>query len=349
MAPIRVLVVDDSAVVREVLVRELSREPDIEVVDTAPDPFVARDKIVRLQPDVMTLDVEMPRMDGITFLRKVMEHRPVPTIVLSSLTPKGGEMAMEAMQAGAVDVLCKPGAAYSVGDLVSILAGQIRAAARVRPEKLSPRVAVPAAPVRQSLSRTTNKVIALGASTGGTQALEAVLTALPPNMPGILVAQHMPPEFTKAFAQRLDRLCALDVREASEGEAVVPGTVLLAPGNWHLELRRSGARYVAALHQGERRHYQRPAVDCLFESVAQFAGRNAVAALLTGMGADGAEGLLRIREAGGRTIAQDEATSVVWGMPGEAVKRGAAESVLPLGSIASVLVQLVADAAQVQV
>jgi len=335
---IRVLVVDDSAVVREVLVRELSRQPDIEVVGTAPDPFIARDKIVRLAPDVMTLDVEMPRMDGITFLHKVMAHRPVATIVVSSLTPKGGDMAMEALEAGAVDVLCKPGAAYTVGDLVPLLVEQIRAASRVRFDLLRPKVAPP--PARKlALTRTTNCIVALGASTGGTQALERVLTSFPANCPGTLITQHMPPEFTRSFAARLDRVCAMDVREASEGDTVIPGVALVAPGNYHMELRRSGAQYVVALHQGERRHFQRPAVDNLFESVATYAGRNSVAALLTGMGADGAEGLLRIREAGGRTFAQDQATSIVWGMPGEAVKRGAAEEVLPLDRVAERILQ----------
>lgn len=333
MNRIRVLVVDDSAVVREVLVRELGRLPDIEVVGTAPDPYIARDKIVRLAPDVMTLDVEMPRMDGITFLHKVMTHRPVATIVVSSLTPKGGDMAMEALDAGAVDVLCKPGAAYTIGDLVPVLADQIRAASRVRFDLLAPKA--PAAPVRKlALTRTTNCIVALGASTGGTQALERVLTSFPANCPGTLITQHMPPEFTRSFAARLDRVCAMEVREAKDGDTVIPGVALVAPGNFHMELRRNGAQYVAMLHQGERRHFQRPAVDCLFESVATWAGRNCVAALLTGMGADGAEGLLRIREAGGRTFAQDQATSVVWGMPGEAVKRGAAEEVLPLDRIA---------------
>lgn len=339
MNRIRVLVVDDSAVVREVLGRELSRFRDIEVVGSAPDPFIARDMIVRLAPDVMTLDVEMPRMDGITFLRRVMEHRPVPTIVVSSLTPKGGDMAMEALQAGAVDVLCKPGTAYSVGDLVPVLAEQVRAAAAAK-NRLAVKARSEQPPRRLSLTRTTDCVIALGASTGGTQALEAVMSMLPANSPGILVAQHMPPEFTRAFAGRLDKVCAMEVREARHGDTVVPGVALVAPGNWHLELRRDGARYVAALHQGERRHYQRPAVDCLFESVADWAGRNAVAAILTGMGADGAAGLLRIREAGGRTIAQDAETSVVWGMPGEAVRMGAAEDVLPLGDIAGRLLEL---------
>jgi len=336
---IAVLVVDDSAVVREVLSRELSKLPDIEVVAVAPDPYVARDKIVRFRPDVMTLDIEMPRMDGLTFLARVMAHNPIPTIVVSSLTPKGGEMALEALDAGAVDVVCKPGAAYTVGDLIPVLAEQIRAASRVSPEFLQCRKVAPP-PERLSLTRTTDSVVALGASTGGTVALEAVLTALPANSPGILIVQHMPPQFTSSFASRLDKLCHMEVREAKEGDAVVPGVALVAPGNWHMELRRSGARYIVALHQGERRHYQRPAVDCLFESVAKWAGRNCIAALLTGMGADGAEGLLKIRQAGGRTIAQDRASSVVWGMPGEAVRIGAADEVVPLSEVARRIVSL---------
>lgn len=339
MRKIRVLVVDDSAVVREVLTKELNRFPDIEVVAVAPDPFVARDKLVRLDPDVMTLDVEMPRMDGITFLGRVMAHHPIPTIVVSSLTPKGGDMAMEALDAGAVDVLCKPGAAYSVGDIVQVLVEQIRAASRVGTEFLKRREPPPAQE-RLSLTRTTDCVIALGASTGGTQALESVLVRLPANTPGVLIAQHMPPEFTRSFAARLDKVCQMEVREAREGDAVIPGVALVAPGNWHMELRRSGARYLVALHQGERRHYQRPAVDCLFESVATWAGRNSIAAVLTGMGSDGAAGLLKIREAGGHTIAQDQATSVVWGMPGEAVRFGAAIDVLPLDQVAPRLMQI---------
>ncbi|MCB9496084.1 MAG: chemotaxis response regulator protein-glutamate methylesterase [Fibrobacteria bacterium] len=340
MNKISVLVVDDSAVVREVLSRELGRTRDIEVVATAPDPFVARDKLLRYSPDVMTLDVEMPRMDGITFLQKVMAHRPIPTIVVSSLTPHGGDMAMEALDAGAVDVLCKPGAAYTIGDLVPILADQIRAAARVRPQAITTR-ASPSPPERRlALTRTTQCIVALGASTGGTQALERVLSSFPANCPGTVIAQHMPPEFTRSFAARLDRVCAMDVREAREGDAVVPGVALVAPGNYHMELRRDGARYHAILHQGERLHFQRPAVDCLFQSVATWAGRNCVAALLTGMGSDGAKGLLSILEAGGATIAQDQASSVVWGMPGEAVKLGAAQDILPLDKVAQKILDL---------
>jgi len=334
---IRVLIVDDSAVVREVLARELAKAPGIEVVGTAPDPYIARDKILQLQPDVMTLDVEMPRMDGITFLRKIMQHHPIRTIMLSSLTPKGGEMAMEALDAGAVDVLCKPGAAYTVGDIIPILAMQIRAAAQAnigqsRPAESQRTKLPPATP--KALLQTTNRIVAIGASTGGTRAIEDVLTTFPANCPPTLITQHMPAGFTQSFAQRLNRLCAMEVREAVHGDSVVPGVVLIAPGNYHMVLRRSGARYLVELHQGERRFFQRPAVDEMFESVAEYAGKNAVGVLLTGMGADGAAGLLKMRQAGAYTIAQDEKTSIVWGMPGEAVKRGAAVDVLPLPQIA---------------
>jgi two-component system, chemotaxis family, protein-glutamate methylesterase/glutaminase len=343
---VRVLVVDDSAVVREVLVRELGRHPEIEVVGTAPDPYLARDKIVRLSPDVMTLDLEMPRMDGLTFLRKLMEHHPVPTIVVSSLTAKGSQMAMEALQIGAFDVLCKPGAAYTVAEVIPVLIEQIIAAADADMRKIRAKPAT-AEPVRKlSMTRTTNRIVAVGASTGGTSAIEAFLLPIPAMCPPMVVVQHMPPGFTKSFAERLDRDCAMEVREAVDGDLVNPGIVLIAPGNHHMVLRRSGAQYLVALHQGERRHYQRPAVDELFESVADYAGSNAVGVILTGMGADGAAGLLKMREAGARTFAQDEETSVVWGMPGEAVKLGAAEFVKPLGRMAESVMNLLEGGAR---
>ncbi len=340
---IKVLVVDDSAVVREVLTRELARHPRIEVVGTAPDPYVARDKIVRLSPDVMTLDIEMPRMDGITFLRKVMEHHPIPSIVVSSLSPKGGAMAMEALSAGAFDVMCKPGTAYTVSEVVPILIEQILAASEADVRKIKPQAMPLAASIGRAMTRTTNRILAVGASTGGTTAIDSFLRPIAANCPPIAIVQHMPPGFTRSFAERLDRDCAMEVREAVDGDFLNPGIALIAPGNWHMVLRRNGAQYRVALHQGERRHYQRPAVDELFESVAEYAGGNAVGVILTGMGADGAEGLLRMREAGARTIAQDEASSVVWGMPGEAVRRGAAEFVLPLSQIPEKAISLVSE------
>jgi two-component system chemotaxis response regulator CheB len=340
-----VLIVDDSAVVRQLLTRELSRDPQILVVGTAPDPYVARDKIVELAPDVLTLDVEMPRMDGVTFLRKLMAAHPMPVIVLSSLTASGTQTAIEALDAGAVEVMCKPGTAYSVGDLSAALAAKIKGAARARVrgvDRAAPRAApVPAAGAPRAaaaaMSVTTDKVLAIGASTGGVQALTTVLTALPAAAPGVVIVQHMPAKFTASFAERLDGMCAMEVREARDGDAVIPGRVLIAPGGLHLLLRRSGARYHVEVKDGPEVHHQRPSVDVLFSTVAKCAGANAVGAVLTGMGADGAAGLLAMRQAGARTMAQDQATSTVWGMPGEAVKLGAAERVVPITDVAAAL------------
>lgn len=330
---VKVLIVDDSAVVRKIFSEELSRDPDLEIVGTAPDPYVARDKIVQLRPDVVTLDVEMPRMDGITFLRKMMRYHPLPVIVVSSLTPKGGDLAMEALDTGAVDVMCKPGAAYTVGNMSRELAGKIKAASRVVVRARDRETASVAPPQRLALTRTTNKVIAIGASTGGTEALRTVLEQFPANAPGTLVVQHMPEHFTRSFAERLDSLCAVTVKEAEDGDSVVPGRVLLAPGNFHLTLRRSGANYVGQVRQGPPVCRHRPSVEVLFNSVAEYAGRNAVGVILTGMGADGADGMRRMREAGATTIAQDEASCVVFGMPREAIERGGVDHVEPLSAV----------------
>lgn len=337
MSKIRVLVVDDSAVVRKVFTEELSHEKDIEVVGTAPDPYVARDKIVALKPDVVTLDIEMPRMDGITFLRKLMKYFPLPVIIVSSLTTAGGTLALEAMDGGAVDVICKPGEAYSVGDMSAQLAEKIRAAAHVnmaaRAKSLSSR---PRAESRQlSLTKTTNKIIAIGASTGGTEALKEVLIQMPANSPGIMIVQHMPANFTTSFAERLDSLCKIRVKEAEDGDSVVPGTALLAPGNFHMVMRRSGARYYVNIKSGPLVCYQRPAVDVLFNSVAAYGGANAVGVILTGMGKDGAQGMLKMKQAGAQTIAQDEKTCVVFGMPKEAIDAGGVDKIAPLQDIPS--------------
>lgn len=339
---IKVLIVDDSAVVRQVLTRELSKAPDIEVVATAMDPFVARDKILMHQPDVMTLDIEMPRMDGLTFLRKIMQHHPIPTIIVSSLTPKGSQMALEALDAGAIDVIAKPGEAYTVGDVSNVLIDQIRAASKINFEKIhqikSDLSALP--PRRLSLTKTTNKIIAIGASTGGTVAIEHVLMQLPKTTPGIVIVQHMPEKFTRSFAERLDDLCEIDVKEAVEGDQIVAGRALIAPGNFHMVVKRSGAQYYVEIKNGPQVFHQRPSVEVLFNSVAKFAGANAVGILLTGMGADGASGLKSMRDVGAHTIAQDEKTCVVFGMPGEAVKLSAAEFVLPLQDIAEEALRL---------
>jgi len=334
---IKVLIVDDSAIVRKIFSQELERQPDIHVVGTAPDPYVARDKIVALKPDVITLDIEMPRMDGITFLGKLMKHFPLPVIIVSSLTRNGGQLALEAVDKGAVEVLGKPGEAYSVGDLSEQLAEKIRAAARVDVSRRGVQVASPqksvAALHSKALSETTNKVLAIGASTGGTEALKEVLTRLPRTIPGTVIVQHMPPNFTTAFAERLNGLCEFDVKEAADGDTVRPGLALIAPGNYHMLLNRSGARYFVRVRTGPMVHHQRPAVDVLFKSVARYAGANAAGVILTGMGKDGADGLLEMRNNGASTIGQDEASCVVYGMPREAALRGAVEKVHDLFDI----------------
>jgi two-component system, chemotaxis family, protein-glutamate methylesterase/glutaminase len=332
---IRVLVVDDSAVVRKLLTEELSRYDDIEVVGSAIDPFVARDKIVRLQPDVITLDVEMPRMDGLSFLAKLMRHHPTPVVVVSSLTPENSANALRALALGAVEVISKPGSQYSLPDIPRQLVRAIRAAASARVQPMEQLPAQADEPDFRYLPQlqTTHKVIALGASTGGTQALETVLTRLPPTTPGTVIVQHMPESFTAAFAARLNEICPMEVREARDGDPVVPGLALLAPGNRHLLLQRSGARYQVAVKDGPQVYHQRPSVDVLFQSVAKHAGGNAVGVLLTGMGCDGAKGLLSMRESGAMTIAQDESSCVVFGMPKEAIRLGAAMQVLRLSQI----------------
>jgi len=339
---IKVLIVDDSAVVRKIFSEELSKYSDIQVVGVAPDPYVARDKIVALKPDVITLDIEMPRMDGLTFLRKLMKYYPLPTIIVSSLTPQGGKLTLEAMDIGAVDVVAKPGSAYSVGDMSAQLADKIRAASKARLIKKDETsdIAAAAEPIR-ALSQTSNKVIAIGSSTGGTEALKTILTKMPPNSPGIVIVQHMPANFTTAFAARLNDLCQITVKEAEDNDSVTPGTALLAPGNYHMIFRRSGARYYVEVKTGPMVHHQRPAVDVLFKSTAKYAGANAIGVILTGMGADGAEGLLEMKNAGAGTIAQDEKTCVVFGMPKEAIKLGAADKVLPLQQIASEIIKMV--------
>jgi two-component system, chemotaxis family, protein-glutamate methylesterase/glutaminase len=341
LAKVRVLIVDDSAVVRKIFSDELSKYADIEVVGTAPDPFVARDKITALNPDVITLDIEMPRMDGLTFLRKLMKYYPLPTIIVSSLTPKGGKLTLEAMEIGAVDVIAKPGGSYSVGNMSSQLAEKIRAASRARVVRRDANVPDPENVPLKSLAQTSHKVIAIGASTGGTEALKQVLTKLPANSPGIVVVQHMPANFTAAFAERLNSISQLAVREARDNDSVTPGLALIAPGNYHMILRRSGARYYVEVKTGPMVHHQRPAVDILFKSTARYAGANAIGVILTGMGADGAEGLLEMKRAGAGTIAQDEQSCVVFGMPKEAIKMGAADRVLPLDHIASEMMRMV--------
>jgi two-component system chemotaxis response regulator CheB len=345
---VKVLVVDDSALIRSVLSRALESETDIDVVGAAPDPFVARDMIIERKPDVVLLDVEMPRMDGLTFLGKLMEHYPIPVIIVSSLTPAGSDLALQALKLGAVDVLCKPGAAYTLGNMVGELVETIRAAARVNVRRhLRQNHVAPRAPKFTALSDTTHKILAIGASTGGTVALERILTVLPPGTPGTVIVQHMPAHFTKSFADRLNSLCAVEVREAIEGDSVVTGVVLIAPGGYHMVLRRDGARYTVSIKQGPPVNRHMPSVDVLFNSVARCAGRNAVAAILTGMGADGAKGLLTMRQAGASTIAQNEESCVVFGMPKVAIELGGAEEVLTLADIPQRLLELAQQRATV--
>ncbi len=337
---IRVLIVDDSAVVRKVLTRELAAYPDIEVVGTAVDPYVAREKIVRDQPDVITLDIEMPRMDGLSFLEALMKHRPMPVVVVSSVTPERGQQALRALSLGAVDVISKPGSAFTVPDVAGKLVEAIRTAARSRPRAAAQDAATPR--VKSALT-TTHKILAIGASTGGTQAIERVLTAFPPDAPGTVICQHMPAAFTGSFAKRLDSASAMEVREARDGDAVIPGLALVAPGDYHMVLQRKGARYSVRIKNGPPVHHQRPAVDVLFDSVARASGANAVGAILTGMGADGAAGLRAMRDAGARTVAQDEASCVVFGMPKEAIRQGGAERVVPLDRITATMFELLSQ------
>ena len=341
MIKTRVLVVDDSAVVREIFSRELSRDLGIEVVGTAPDPYVAREKILRLKPDVITLDIEMPRMDGITFLRKLMRYYPLPVIIVSSLTPEGGKLAMEALDAGAVEVMSKPGASYTVGDMSVELIDKIKAAARVKVQKREVTVLPTTVQKPQkALTRTTNKVVAIGASTGGTQAIQKVLSAMPVNAPGIVIVQHMPEHFTRSFADRLNEICAIQVKEAEDGDTVMPGKALIAPGNYHMLLSRSGARYYVRVKSGPLISRHRPSVDVLFKTVASYAGSNAIGVIMTGMGQDGSKGLLEMKNNGAATITQDEASCVVFGMPKEAIALNAADHIVTLDRISQKILEL---------
>jgi len=352
---IRILIVDDSAIVRKILTEALSGESDMEVVGTAPDPYVARDKILALRPDVLTLDIEMPRMDGLTFLKKLMQFHPMPAIVISSLAQPSCAAAIQALEFGAVEVMAKPGGPYSVGELRNSLAAKVRAAASARvrrppfaaaaPTKVATATAatqatyMTAVPVRilPGTALSSGTVLAIGASTGGTEAIARVLTRIPQSCPGIVIAQHIPAQFSRAFANRLNDICAIDVKEAEDGDTLRSGLALVAPGDFHMLLRKRGDHYYVSVKTGPRVCYQRPSVDVLFASVADTAGAQAVGVLLTGMGNDGAQGLLKMRQAGARTIAQDEATCVVYGMPREAVELGAAAQVLPLSAIAEAM------------
>jgi two-component system, chemotaxis family, protein-glutamate methylesterase/glutaminase len=348
-AKIRVLIVDDSAAMRQLLTQILSSDPMIEVVGTASDPYFAREKIIQLKPDVLTLDVEMPRMDGLTFLEKLMHGHPMPVVMLSSLTQKGCEVTLRALELGAIDFFPKPtlDTLNGVADGTAQILEKVKTAARARVQQRAAPKRVEASrlpSVAPTTFRMTHQIIAIGASTGGTEALREVLTALPPDTPGIVVVQHMPPGFTASFANRLDSLCAIRVKEAQDGDRVLPGHALIAPGSLHTSLKRSGLEYSVRVASGPPVNRHRPSVDVLFDSAAECAGKNCVGAILTGMGDDGARGMLRMREAGAHTIAQDEATCVVFGMPKEAIAHGGVETVLPLSRIAQALLKLAAGA-----
>ena len=356
MKTIRVLIIDDSASVRQAMTAILSADPQIEVIAAAADPFAAARYIQEEVPDVITLDVEMPRMDGITFLRKLMAQRPVPVVMCSSLVEEGSETLLQALEAGAVDVILKPrvGVADHLAEAHMMIRETVKGAATARlgarrqtrttspAQKLTADAVLPP-PTGRAMSRTTEMVVCIGASTGGTEALREVLEALPANSPGIVIVQHMPESFTRAFAKRLDGLCQVDVKEAEDGDTVMRGRVLIAPGGLrHTMLERQGARYVVSVREGPLVSRHRPSVDVLFRSAARNAGSNAVGIILTGMGDDGARGLLEMKQAGARTFAQDEATSVVFGMPKEAIARGAADKIIPLGSVARELLHATA-------
>jgi two-component system chemotaxis response regulator CheB len=337
--PIKVLIVDDSALVRQVLTELLDADPDIKVVGTAADPLIARERIKALQPDVLTLDVEMPRMDGLTFIENLMRLHPMPVVMVSSLTEAGAEVTLQALELGAVDFVTKPrlGVAEGLRAYGDDLRSKVKAAAQARmpsQRHALARAAVASAACGAIGYRTTDRLLAIGASAGGTEAIRVVLEQMPPDAPAIVITQHIPAEFSRAFAQRMDRLSPMAVCEAQDGQQIVRGHVYIAPGGRHLEIGRSGARWQCRITDTAPVSRHRPSVDVLFRSVLQSAGRNAVAAMLTGMGDDGARGMLELREAGVHTIAQDQATSLVWGMPGAAVKLGAVCEVLPLERIA---------------
>ncbi len=343
---IRVLIIDDSAVVRRVLAEIIASDPELEVLATAADPFIAAERMRTEVPDVITLDVEMPRMDGISFLQRIMSQHPIPVVMCSSLTEKGSESALTALEYGAVSIIEKPrlGSRQFFEESALQICDAIRAASKVRPRQITtqkreiqPKLtadAIMAKPGSMSMVRTTEKVVVVGASTGGTEALRIFLESLPPDSPGIVIVQHMPEGFTRAFARRLDSLCRISVKEAATNDSIIPGRALIAPGNRHTILKRSGARYYVEVQDGPLVCRHRPSVDVLFRSAARYAGNNAVGVIMTGMGDDGARGMLEMKETGALTIAQDEATSVIFGMPHEAIKLGAVARILPLQAIA---------------
>lgn len=353
---IKVLIIDDSALVRQMLTELLDKDPDIEVIGTAADPYVARDKIKKLKPDVLTLDVEMPKMDGITFLSNLMRLHPMPVIMVSTLTEKGADVTFQALELGAIDFVSKPkiDLAHTLGDYEREIIEKVKVAASARVKPLTKRLPGVVLSVDPKLSadaiiakrrtdkkfRTTDKIIAIGASTGGTEAIKEVLIQLPADTPGIVISQHIPEAFSGPFSRRMDGVSQMKVTEAQDGQQVMPGSVYIAPGNRHLLVERDGARYICRLNDGPPVNRHKPSVDVMFRSVADNVGPNAIGVMLTGMGDDGARGMKEMHEAGSRNIVQDEKTSVVWGMPGEAVKHGGVDEVLPLQKVAARVLRL---------
>ncbi|MFZ5570555.1 MAG: protein-glutamate methylesterase/protein-glutamine glutaminase [Thermodesulfobacteriota bacterium] len=344
---IRVLVVDDSALVRDILSKGLAMDPGIEVVGTASDPYIARDKIVTLKPDVLTLDVEMPRMDGVEFLRKLMPQYPLPVVMVSALTEKGARITLDALDAGAVDFVTKPSAdvARGLNAMLMELRTKVKIASTANVSHWK-RKRFPAGKqvlsASKALEKSTDKIIVIGASTGGTEAIREVITQFPVATPGVVIVQHMPPGFTRMFSERMNSLCQMDVKEAENGDRIMPGRVLIAPGALQMSIRRSGGIYETVIKPGPPVCGHCPSVEVLMQSAAEYVGANAIGVMLTGMGHDGADGMLAMRKAGARTLAQDEATCVVFGMPMEAHKRGGAEKLVPLGDIASTVLELLA-------
>ncbi len=362
MSKIKVLIIDDSALIRQMLTKILNSTDDIEVVGTAADPYIAREKIKRLNPDVLTLDVEMPRMDGLAFLNNLMRLRPMPVVMISALTQSGADTTLQALESGAVDFISKPqiDIAQTLDSYAEEITSKIRAAAHARlspstsstaavkalktPIKIAPKysadVIISQTQTPKLYFKTTDKIIAIGASTGGTEAIKTFLVKMPPDAPGVVISQHIPATFSRSFAIRMNQVSAMTVDEASQGSVILPGHVYIAPGSHHLLVERDGSRYVCRLNEGNPVNRHRPSVDVLFRSVAQNVGPNAIGIILTGMGDDGAQGIKEMHEAGAITVAQDEQTSVVWGMPGEAVKRGGIDYVLPIQEIAAKVLAL---------
>lgn len=340
---IKVLIIDDSALIRKLLTEIINSDPTLEVIGTASDPYMARDKIKTLNPDVLTLDVEMPKMDGITFLRNLMRLRPMPVVMISSLTEHGADVTLDALSLGAFDFVSKPklDVEAQLTEYTEEITTKVKAAFTSQAGKVITRQPQTIQPLKQSHLRTTEKIIAIGASTGGTEAIREVLCAMPADAPGIVITQHIPAAFSKAFANRVNGLAAMNVSEAKDGQQILPGHAYIAPGDQHLYVIKSGARYICKLDDGDPVNRHKPSVEVLFDSVAKSVGPNAIGVMLTGMGEDGAKAMVRMREAGAINLIQDEATSVVWGMPGAAFKYGAGTDLIPLQKMAERIIKLV--------